>query len=173
MKDTSFSVPEDKLGRLHTAYQSTAGKLSKSANQQAGSGPVYFSGAMGLVSTAEDYLRFAQMLANGGILNGKRILAPRTIAIMSANHLGDLYNQGQRTHGMGFGLLVEVVQDTVISGRNLSVGSFGWDGAAGTRLWVDPKEKLAIVIMVQTSFAASVQLHRDVENAVAQSIIQE
>jgi CubicO group peptidase (beta-lactamase class C family) len=178
MKDTSFyASPDDP--RLHTSYQSSGGKLTKGTNQSAGSGKVYFAGASGLVSTAEDYLRFAAMLANGGTLNGHRILAPRTVVLMGSNHVGDLFNQGrpasnggEPVHGQGFGLLVETVEEPVIADRNLGAGAFGWDGAQGTRLWVDPKENLAFVIMVQTTYGASVLLHRDVESAIAQAIIK-
>jgi len=172
MKDTAFyASPTDP--RLHTSYQSSGGKLTKNMNQEAGTGKVYFSGAFGLVSTAEDYLRFAAMLANGGVLNGHRILAPRTIALMGSNYVGDLFSLGRPgSNGQGFGLLVETVENTAVSGRNLSPGSFGWDGAQGTRVWVDPKENLAFVLLVQTSYNASVLLHRDVETAIAQAIIK-
>ena len=113
----------------------------------------FFSGGGGLWSTAEDYAQFAQMLVNGGELNGKRLLSPRTVDLMSTNHVGDLYTgagAGSRLQGMGFGLSMEVVLDAVRANRRTSTGSFGWDGAFGTHFWVDPKEKLIGVLMVQT-----------------------
>src|SRR5471030_2848821 len=83
------------------------------------------------------------MLVNSGQLNGKRLLSPRTVDLMSSNHVGDLYSGiGQRLKGMGFGLTVEVVMDGVSANRRESNGSFGWDGAFGTHFWVDRKDQL-------------------------------
>jgi CubicO group peptidase (beta-lactamase class C family) len=109
------------------------------------------------------------MLVNSGQLNGKRILSPRTVDLMSSNHVGDLYaGVGQRLKGMGFGLTVEVVMDGVAANRRESNGSFGWDGAFGTHFFVDPREKLVAVLLIQTSGR---DIHRDFETAVMQSII--
>ncbi len=104
----------------------------------------YFSGGGGLMSTAEDYLQFAQMLLNGGELNGKRLLSPRTVELMASNHVGDMFNGklGRPAHGMGYGLLVGIVEDNVAAGLRVSNGSFGWDGAYGTQAWIDPREKM-------------------------------
>ena len=130
----------------------------------------YFSGAAGLISTAEDYFHFAQMLANGGELNGKRLLSPRTVALMSSNHTGEMFpGQLGRPVGMGFGFAVEVVADAIKADSRRSNGSFGWDGAFGTHFWVDPKEKIVAVLMIQTANRA---LHRDFENAVMQAIVE-
>jgi CubicO group peptidase (beta-lactamase class C family) len=129
-----------------------------------------FSGGGGWWSTAEDYMRFAQMLVNGGELNGKRLLSPRTIDLMASNHVGDLYSGiSQRVKGMGFGLTVEVVGDAVAAGRRVSNGTFGWGGAFGTHFWVDRKEHLVGLLMVQESVA---QLRADLENAVMQAIVE-
>ena len=129
-----------------------------------------FSGGGGLWSTADDYISFAQMLVNGGALNGKRLLSPRTVDLMATNHVGELYSGvGQRLKGMGFGLTVEVVLDNVAANRRESIGSFGWDGAFGTHFWVDRKEQLAGLLMVQESNG---QLMRDFENAVMQAIVE-
>ncbi len=123
------------------------------------------------MSTAADYLQFAQMLLNGGELNGKRLLGPRTVELMASNHVGDMFNGklGRPAHGMGFGLIVQVVEDNVAAGLRVSNGSFGWDGAFGTQVWVNPKEKMVTVIMIQTQVA---QVQRDFENAVMQAIVE-
>jgi CubicO group peptidase (beta-lactamase class C family) len=108
------------------------------------------------------------MLVNGGELNGKRFLSPRTIDLMSSNHVGDLYSASGRK-GMGWGLSVEVVMDPVVANRRTTAGSFGWDGAFGTHFWVDRKEQLVGLLMVQESNG---QLMRDFENAVMQAIVE-
>lgn len=170
MKDTFFALPEDRQSRLMTLYRRAGDKLEKHPNQGMLMNRVYFSGAAGLVSTAEDYFHFAQMLANGGQLNGKRFLSPRTVALMSSNHTSEMFpGQLGRPVGMGFGFTVEVVVDAIKADSRRSVGSFGWDGAFGTHFWVDPKEQLVAVLMIQT---ANRGLHRDFENAVMQAIVE-
>ncbi|HEY3442966.1 MAG TPA: serine hydrolase domain-containing protein [Paludibaculum sp.] len=171
MNDTFFYPPADRRPRMVTLYQRSANGLTRAPNQDGFSLPNYHSGAGGLMSTAEDYLQFAQMLANGGELNGKRILSPRTVELMASNHVGDMFNGklGRPAHGMGFGLLVAVIQDPVAAGLRLSKGTFGWDGAYGTQTWVDPKESMVSIIMMQTQTPA---LQRDFENAVMQAIVE-
>jgi CubicO group peptidase (beta-lactamase class C family) len=130
----------------------------------------YFSGGGGLWSTPEDYTQFAQMLVGGGQLNGKRLLSPRTVELMGSNHVGDLFAaSGGGRRGMGFGLTVEVVMDPIAASQRRSAGSFGWDGAFGTHFWVDPKEQIAGVLMIQRS--VNTALNRDFENAIAQAIV--
>lgn len=172
IKDLSFYVPQEKRDRLVTLYRRGAGgKLEKNPNQEALMSKVYFSGAGGLTGTAEDYLQFGQMLVNGGELNGKRLLSPRTIDLMSSNHVGDMFNGqlGRPARGMGFGLTVGIVQDNVQAGWRVSSGSFGWDGAYGTLCWVDPKEKMVMILMIQTQVGA---VQRDFENSVLQAIVE-
>lgn len=171
MKDTFFYPAEDRRPRLVTLYQRTAEGLSKSQNQDGFSTKTYFSGGAGLMSTPEDYLQFAQMLANGGELNGKRLLSPRTVELMAANHVGDMFNGklGRSAHGMGFGFLMQVVLDSVQTDRQVSTGSFGWDGAYGTLVWINPREKMVEILMIQTQNQV---LQRDFENAVMQAIIE-
>jgi CubicO group peptidase (beta-lactamase class C family) len=110
------------------------------------------------------------MLVNGGVLNGRRYLSPKTIELMASNHVGDMFNGklGRPTRGMGFGYLVTVVEDPVAAGLRLSPGSFGWDGAFGTQVWIDPKEKMVSILMIQTQVAL---VQRDFENAVMQSLV--
>ncbi len=170
MKDTFFALPEDRQSRLMTLYRRAGDKLEKHPNQEMLMNRTYFSGAAGLVSTAEDYFHFAQMLANGGQLNGKRLLSPRTVELMSSNHTGEMFpGQLGRPVGMGFGFAVEVVVDAIKADSRRSNGSFGWDGAFGTHFWIDPKEQIVAVLMIQT---ANRGLHRDFENAVRQAIVE-
>ncbi len=129
----------------------------------------YFSASAGLNSTAEDYLKFEQMLVNGGELFGNRILSPRSIRMMGSDQTDGLYGGlGRRQDGVGFGYTVAVTEDPISSGARRSAGAFGWGGAFGTRSWTDPEEELTGVILLQ-------QPHRrtqyDFENAVQQAII--
>jgi CubicO group peptidase (beta-lactamase class C family) len=171
MKDTFFYPPDDRRPRLATLYSKSPKGLLKAENQDGFSLKTYFSGGGGLMSTAEDYLQFAQMLLNGGELHGKRLLSPRTVDLMASNHVGDLFNGklGRPAHGMGYGLLVGIVEDSVAAGLRVSNGSFGWDGAYGTQTWIDPREKMVTIVMIQTQ-VPSVQ--RDFENAVMQAIVE-
>jgi CubicO group peptidase (beta-lactamase class C family) len=129
----------------------------------------YFSGAGGLMASAEDYAQFGEMLLEGGQLNGKRLLSPKTVELMSSVFVPDTVPG--RSPGRGFGLSVQVVSDPVTSGYRVSTGSFGWDGAFGTHFWVDPKEKIVGILMIQTD-NPNRQLDRDFENAVMQSIVE-
>jgi CubicO group peptidase (beta-lactamase class C family) len=171
MKDTGFSARPDNQARLVTLYQrGPDGKLTKAANQQGLSSTTYFAGSGGMVTTAEDYAQFAQMLVNGGELNGRRYLGTRTVQLMSTNHTGDLVNGqfGRPAAGMGFGLGVQVVEDPALAGLRQSKGSWGWAGAYGTNVNIEPAEKMVTIIMMQTSTGA---LQRDFENAVFQAIV--
>jgi CubicO group peptidase (beta-lactamase class C family) len=170
IKDTFFVLPDDRESRRAPVYRKTAKGMEKANMPREWFGKAYFSGAGGLVSTAEDYFRFGQMLLNGGELNGKRLLSPRTVKLLSSNHVGDLFaNQLGRGQGLGFGFCVEVVRDANKAGWRRSNGSYGWDGAFGTTFVVDPKEHMVLVLMMQTH---SRTLHRDFENAVMQAIIE-
>ena len=170
MKDTAFFPTDDRMPRVVTLYERKPSGLSRIETPAWLATRTLFSGGGGLWSTPEDYMQFAQMLVNNGQLNGKRLLGPKTVDLMSSNHVGDLYSGvGQRLKGMGFGLTVEVVMDGVSANRRESNGSFGWDGAFGTHFWVDRKEQLVGLLMVQESNA---QLMRDFENAVMQAIVE-
>lgn len=129
----------------------------------------YFSGSFGLNSTAEDYLRFEQMLVNGGELFGNRLLSPRTVRMMASNQVGDLYKGiGLNVRGQGFGYTVAVAEDPIVSNTRRSAGAFGWGGAFGTRSYTDPEEELTAVIMLQQPYRDA---QNDFENAVQQAII--
>ena len=172
MKDTAFSVPEDKKQRVVTLYRRTPDGLELRAVPAWLATTTLHGGGGGLWSTAEDYLQFAQMLVNGGELNGTRLLGPRTVALMASNHVGDLYEKAGRvggSPGKGFGLTVDVVLDGVAArGDHRSTGSFGWGGAFGTAWWVDPREDLTAILMVQTPGGP---LRVDFQNAIMQAIV--
>jgi CubicO group peptidase (beta-lactamase class C family) len=162
MKDAGFFVPEAKRSRFATNYRDDAqdqlvpsvpggGPPADYATQ-----PTKPSGGGGMVSTAEDYYRFAQMLGNGGELEGKRILAPATVKLMTSNHLpanlltGE-FGIGQHIMrpGFGYGFNCAVVFDPPEAGLPDGKGTFFWDGAAGTWFWVDPTNDIVFVAMIQ------------------------
>src|SRR6516162_4792462 len=139
MKDIFFHPTEERAPRIASTYHRDDGALTKVDQQTRLANTTYFSGAGGLMSDAEDYLQFGEMLANGGQLNGKRLLSPKTVELMSSVFVPDTLPG--RAKGRGFGLSVQVISDAVAANTRISNGSFGWDGAFGTHFWVDPKEK--------------------------------
>jgi len=171
MPDTGFNVPEKDAARKVTIYRRTETGLEKLTNSPVFTGSAYFSGAGGLISTAEDYYKFAQMLCNGGILNGKRILSPWTVDLMLSNQVGDLFNgqSGRAPKGVGFGLGGEVVLNAADARLRKPNGSYGWDGAFGTYWWVNRKEQMAVVFFIQTG---SRSIQYDFDNAVSQAVIE-
>jgi CubicO group peptidase (beta-lactamase class C family) len=153
MKDTGFDVPPEKMNRLARTYKHGAdGKFEEDKPiietwPEPGRG--IESGGGGLFSTAGDYARFAQMLLNGGTLDGHRILGRKTVELMTANHLVTLPNNQAATRQKGFGLGVEVTTDLGQLSIPSSTGQFGWYGAATTYCQIDPKEKIVAVAFVQ------------------------
>jgi CubicO group peptidase (beta-lactamase class C family) len=171
MKDTGFYAPPDRAARLVTLYRRTPeGKLERTPDQSGLSSTTYFAGSGGMVSTAEDYAKFAQMMLNGGELNGRRYLGPRTVQMMITNHTGDMVNGqfGRPARGMGFGLGVQINEDTAASGLPQSKGAWGWAGGFGTNFNVEPAEQMVTVVFIQTPNGA---LQRDVETAIRQAIV--
>ncbi len=169
MKTTAFHPGDDRWPSVVTAYHRANGTLTKTQGPNRLQSKTYFSGAGGLVSPAEEYAQFALMLASGGQWNGKRLLSPKTVELMSSVFVPDTLPG--RAPGRGYGLSVEVISDPVAAGRRVSKGSFGWDGAYGTHFWVDPQEKLIGVMMIQTDNPDR-QVDRDFENAVMQAIVE-
>jgi CubicO group peptidase (beta-lactamase class C family) len=155
MKDTFFRIPEEKKERLCSLYnRNENGELTKNSLMDGNYQPEakFESGGGGLLSTLRDYSRFAQMLANGGELNGVKILGRKTIELMSTNHLQPevlQYFNWDFLKGYGYGLGVRVMIDPPLGGSNSSIGEFGWCGLAGTWVMIDPKEKLSAVYMQQ------------------------
>ena len=150
MKDTHFFLPETKASRLTPAYGLGEDGRIKMVEDPATSPYLYgprkcYSGGAGLVSTAEDYARFLLMLQNGGELGGTRILSPKSVELMTSDHVGRLYSGGS----VGFGLGFSIVKDLGASGIPGTVGAYGWGGAYFTTYWVDPVEKLTAVFMIQ------------------------
>ena len=169
MKDIFFHPAEGHAPRVASTYHRDDGALTKVDQQTRLANTTYSSGAGGLMTDAEDYLQFGQMLLNGGQLNGKRLLSPKTVELMSAVHAADTLPG--RPKGRGFGLSVQVVNDAITAGYRVSDGSYGWDGAFGTHFWVDPKEKIVGILMVQTN-NPNRELDRDFENAVMQALVE-
>jgi CubicO group peptidase (beta-lactamase class C family) len=150
MNDTFFYVPDEKLGRLTTVHDSVKPnglRASRPARETRGS-RVFFSGGGGLFSTAEDYLRFCQMLLNGGSLSGARLLSRKSVELMTANHIGDMPIWPDLA-GYRFGLGFRVLTDLGKSAHLGSPGSYGWSGAFGTYFWIDPKEEMIGILMIQ------------------------
>jgi CubicO group peptidase (beta-lactamase class C family) len=142
---------------------------------------LFFEGSSGLVSTAADYMRFAEMLRGGGALEGVRILGPRTVRYMTANHLpggADLSALATessfsetRYDGVGFGLGFHVVTDPVRTQALGSIGEFGWGGMASTAFWIDPAEELSVVFMTQLVPSSALKVRGELKSIVYGAII--
>lgn len=152
MNDTYFNVPASKANRLATVYtEDPSQRIIPWSHTFRDIDPDYptmnknyFSGGAGLTSTAFDYAIFLQMLLNGGVYNGKRILSPRSVEMMTSNQLNFSFN-GTNDFGLGFEIVTE-------KGANLgprNKGSFSWGGYYGTTYWADPKAKMVCLIMTQ------------------------
>ena len=151
MKDTHFFLPLERRDRLAAVYSSMPdGTIARAPDGPKGQGTYVdgprrsFAGGAGLLSTAADYARFLEMIRNAGRLNGVRILAPRTVELMTTNQVGTLHS----ANGLGFGLGFETTDRYGANGMD-SVGSFGWGGAYGTAYRVDPEARLVLVLMIQ------------------------
>jgi CubicO group peptidase (beta-lactamase class C family) len=188
MTDTDFLVPADKRDRFCACYALRDGKLDlfdDPATSKFRSAPKLESGGGGLVGTAADYLRFCRMLLNKGELEGIRLLSPKTVALMTANHLpdgkeiadlspsADAFNEsGYR--GIGFGLGVAVTLDPARVGIPGTAGEFAWGGMASTAFFVDPQEDMAVVFMTQViaDTARRVRLRRDLRTLIYSAMTQ-
>jgi CubicO group peptidase (beta-lactamase class C family) len=164
MKDTFF-YPAEGNPRMATRYTRGAKGLEKQNNPGFMNG-AYFSGGGGLMSTAEDYLQFAQMLLNAGELNGKRLLGSKTVEVMTSVAVPDTLPG--RTRGEGYGLSVRVVNNPIARSSFMSAGTFGWSGAYGTHFFVDPQERIIGILMTQTP---DQQVRLDFENAIMHAIV--
>ena len=158
MEDTGFAVPAQKLARVATVYNTapngTLAAMPRDPNIS--KEPGLPQGGGGLYSTAGDYLRFAQMLLNGGTLDGQRLLAPSTVELMRANRVPDEIRTGKfgigfyrQQPGLGFGLDVAVMDDPLKLGSTAGKGTYLWDGIAGTWFWVDPTNDIVFVGIIQ------------------------
>ena len=165
MTSTYWNVPEEHQDRLiEIVGADKAPPLAATLYDTSHS--TYFSGSYGLKSTAGDYLRFEQMLVNGGELFGNRLLSPRTVRMMSSNQTKELFSN--TAEGRGFGYTVAISENPIAANQRRTQGAFGWGGALGTRSWSDPEEDLTAVILIQQPVS---QVQGDFENAVQQAII--
>ncbi len=173
MKETFFTVPAARAGDVVVSYDKTGATLTRPAPTppaDASSGP-YFSGSLGLTGSASDYLKFSQMLLNGGELNGVRLISRKTVELLTSNAIGELdlrnYNGEQVLKGYGFGLGVRVRRNNGDNGWLGSVGDYGWAGARGTYFWIDPQEQLIGMVLIQTR---NYRLRMEFPNLVYQAI---
>jgi CubicO group peptidase (beta-lactamase class C family) len=154
MKDTSWWVPASQAGRIAETLDSDPLKAEMLKSYRQSYNPLgksYFKGGAGLVGTAADYMRFAQMIVNGGELEGKRYLSPKTVELMLSQHTVGMGGStiASTGPGYGFGLGFAVRKDEGMAWVPGSKGDAMWAGAWGTSFWVDPKEKLVGLIMTQ------------------------
>jgi CubicO group peptidase (beta-lactamase class C family) len=175
MTDTHFYLPRAKRDRLAVVYSATPDGIARAGdNGSIGQGAYVdgprksFSGGAGLLATARDYARFLQMLLNGGELDGERILAPKSVELMTVDHLGDV----TFAEGEGFGLGFYVVEDLGARGEPGSVGEYGWGGAYHSQYWVDPTEELVVVYMTQLIPAGDLDDTGKLRALVYQAIIE-
>jgi CubicO group peptidase (beta-lactamase class C family) len=185
MVDTGFAVPENKVHRFAANYERTVDDglrlIDSPETSRYAQDITYFSGGSGLVSTARDYLRFAQMLLNKGELEGERILGRKTVELMTSNHLpgnGDLTSMGQPVFsetpydGIGFGLGFSVMLDPATANILGTPGEFAWGGAASTYFWVDPEEELIAILLTQLMPSSSYPIRREFRVLAYQSIVE-
>jgi CubicO group peptidase (beta-lactamase class C family) len=178
MKDTSFVVPASKVARLAEPLKidpTTGGPMMVMLDVTRATGND--SGGAGMSTTADDYLRFCQMLLNGGTLDGKRYLSRTTVALMTSDHLGSKVATPVQpgevlmgVQGYTFGLGFMVRQGPGIAGVHGSEGDFAWGGLGGTFFWVDPKEQLIGILMAQTPGAVRQQYRRMIKTLVYQAL---
>lgn len=177
MNDTHFYLPKNKEERLATVYSLTEEGLQKAPapGGMTGQGEyVYgprksFSGGAGLLSTAPDYANFLQMLLNKGKFNGQQILSPKTVELMTVDHLKE--GQFPWAEGTGFGLGFTVLEDLGARGTPGTEGEFGWGGAYHSTYWVDPEEELLVVYMTQLIPANDLDDHEKLRALVYQAIV--
>ncbi len=176
MQDTYFTIPQNKYSRIATLYKKgNDGKLIPATGYvQYPKVQTYFSGGAGLLSTAEDYSRFAQMLLNKGELDGHRILSRKTVELMTSNSIGDIIvSDGFRRNGLGdkFGYGFGIRTERGVFDELESLGIYGWDGAFYTRFWVDPKEDIIGIFLSQVDNYWSEKIIDKFRVLVYQSIV--
>lgn len=182
MVDTAFSTPPDDVDRCSVLYVTLPGaerRMRMASAEAMTRPPTLLSGGGGLVGTTDDYLRFTHMLLGGGELDGTRLLAPSTLALMTRNHLPggrDLNALGQATFsetemaGMGFGLGFSVLLDGAANRTAAPEGTFAWGGAASTAFWVDPVSEICVVFMTQLLPSGTHPLRKHLQAGVYQAL---
>jgi CubicO group peptidase (beta-lactamase class C family) len=178
MEDTGFSVPPGKVDRFATLYGTAKDGALQEIDTPVGgdySDVSLHSGGHGLVSTAADYLRLAQFFLNRGELEGARLLGPRTVDLMTMNHLPPavlpMTMGAELMPGLGFGLGFSVMQDVALSGLMGSPGLYGWSGWAKTHFWVDPREQIIGIIMPQHVYTGTHPAIVDFRTLVYQALV--
>lgn len=183
MEDTAFSVPEARIDRFASLYTPRPGggidlvETAEASVHRQGQVDTPLGGA-GLLSTAGDYLRFAEMLRRGGSVGGERLLGPRTVRLMRQNHLpGDLASMGPKVwsetsfEGVGFGLGLWVMLDPARARMSASPGDCGWGGMASTVFWIDPAEELSVVFLTQLVPSDATPNRKELRALVHQAIV--
>jgi CubicO group peptidase (beta-lactamase class C family) len=188
MNDTTFQVhgdDEERLGALYVRDPRSATAVPNDRASRYGiEEPPYFSGGAGLVSSAPDYLRFAEFLRRRGELDGTRLLSPRTVDYMTRNHLPGnvdrtafglpvLPDTPDSDRGMGYGLGLGVLVDAVAARTLATEGSYGWAGAANTFFWVDPKEQLTYMFLTQLLAYGEYSIDKRLSQLVYQAIVDD
>lgn len=181
MVDTAFHVPEDKWGRQAQCYlQGADGQLAVLPGRNFREPTHCPSGGGGLVGTAADYLRFCECLRRGGELDGVRLLGPKTLALMTANHLpgaADLADVSQSMFteavykGVGFGLGFAMTTDVARTGVAGSPGEYWWGGAASTAFWIDPVEDISVVFMTQFMPSSLYPIRRELRTLINAAVL--
>ena len=181
MLDTDFFVPAEKAARFADCYvKSAEGRLAASPPRDYGKTPPAPSGGGGLVSTAADYMRFCEMLRSGGALGDVRLLGPKTLRLMHANHLPGGRDLAEMSvsmfsesiyQGVGFGLGFATTTDPVRSGIASSPGEYWWGGMASTAFWVDPVEDVCVVFMTQLIPSSTYPIRRELRTMVNAAIV--
>lgn len=185
MADTDFQVRQGQGDRFAACYNATPkGGLALQDDPTTSpylAPPALVSGGGGLVSTAADYMKFCQMLLNRGAYDGHQLIAPKTLDLMTANHLPDGKDLTQHSRslfseatnaGVGFGLGFAVVQDAPRTLVPCSDGEFYWGGAASTAFWVDPAEDLAVVFMTQVMPSSAYPIRRELRTLVYSALVE-
>ncbi len=181
MLDTAFHIDPAKLSRFSTLYGPTPeealGVLDEPATSEYMPPAIAQSGGSGLVSTAADYLRFAQCILNKGELDGTRLLGPRTVDLMTCNHLPaallPIAFEGKVPMlGMGFGLGFGVMLDVAQTGVMGSIGDHGWGGYAETYFWIDPRTEMIAILMAQFLPSQTYPIRQEFRTAVYQALIE-
>ncbi|TMB31641.1 MAG: beta-lactamase family protein [Deltaproteobacteria bacterium] len=180
MADAAFSLPKDKLGRLAQPFANDPATGTPNKVFDVSSPPKNDAGGVGSVGTTTDYLRFAQMMLNGGQLDGARLLSRTTVTLMTSDHLGKIKDNGITpgelllgVKGFTFGLGFAVRQEDGLAAMPGRAGEYMWAGAAGTFFWVDPKEQLVGLLMTQAPGPSRVYYRKLFKQLVYQAIADE
>tara|TARA_B100000676_G_scaffold104450_1_gene104236 strand:+ start:49 stop:1308 length:1260 start_codon:yes stop_codon:yes gene_type:complete len=184
MSDSGFQVRSEQLPRFAALYTAKEGGIVRDDGSDDTASHArdvtLFSGGGGLVSTAADYLRFAEMIRRKGVFGDTRILGRRTVELMAMNHLpnnSDMAGMGTPVHsetsyeGIGFGLGFSVVLDPATAKAACSPGELAWGGAASTAFWIDPVEEISVVFLTQLMPSSTYPIRRELRSLVYQAII--